>query len=186
MPPPHELAFDLMQLGADPLREGDPAQPGAPVPGLPADVRKAQEIERLWLAQAACLPPPGGVPPELDQPRLALVQIQAELREPLPQICQEPLRVGVMLKTRDEVVREPHEDHIAVRVAAPPPLGPQVEAVVELDVPQQRRRPCPLRRPPPGPRPFPVPNDSSLQPPAERAHHALVPDPLLPALLPTA
>ncbi|MGB6577460.1 MAG: hypothetical protein WBF34_06040 [Streptosporangiaceae bacterium] len=30
----------------------------------------------------SCLPPPGGVPPELDQP-FALVQVQAELREPL-------------------------------------------------------------------------------------------------------
>src|SRR5580704_10511025 len=134
MPPPHELVLQLVQLGPHPLGDRDPPQPEAPVPGLPADVREPQEVERLWLAQAACLPPPGGMPPELDQPRLALVQVQAELREPLPQICQEPLRVGLMLEARDEVVREPHEDHVAVRVAFPPPVGPQVEDIVEVDV----------------------------------------------------
>ena len=32
---------------------------------------------------------PGGVPPELDQPRLARVQFQPELREPAAQLCQE-------------------------------------------------------------------------------------------------
>jgi len=124
MPPPHELFPDLVQLGPHPLGDRDPPQPEPPGPGLPADVREPQEIERLRLAQAACLTPPGGKPPELDQPRLALVQVQAELREPLPQICQEPLRVGLMLKARDEVIRETHEDHVPVRVALPPPVSP--------------------------------------------------------------
>ena len=78
-------------------------------------MREAQEIERLRLAQAARLAPPGGVPPELDQPRLALVQVQAELREPLPQVCQEPLRVGLMLKARDEESRRGE--------SRPPPLA---------------------------------------------------------------
>ena len=68
-------------------------------------MREAEEIERLWLAEPARLPPPGGVPPELDQARLAWVQFQGELRKPLAKVRQEPLRVALMLKARDEVVR---------------------------------------------------------------------------------
>src|ERR1019366_2596366 len=57
------------------------------------------------------------VPPELDQPRLARVQFQTELREPAAQLVQEPFRVFLILEPGDEVVREPHDDHVTVRVA---------------------------------------------------------------------
>ena len=67
-------------------------------------MREAEEIKRLRLAEPARLPP-GGVPPELDQARLARVQSQGELREPLAKVRQEPLRVTLMLKARDEVIR---------------------------------------------------------------------------------
>jgi hypothetical protein len=43
-----------------------------------AEVGVTQEIEPLRLAQAARRLPPGGMPPELDQPRLALVRVQSE------------------------------------------------------------------------------------------------------------
>src|SRR5438552_17864991 len=144
MPVPQELVFDLPQLGPHPLGDRDTAQPEPPVPGLPADMREAEEINRLRLAEPARLPP-GGVPPELDQARLARVQSQGELREPLAKVRQEPLRVTLMLKARDEVIRETHDDHVTARVAAPPPAGPQVEDIVEVDVRQTRRRRCPLR-----------------------------------------
>jgi hypothetical protein len=45
------------------------------------------------------------VPPELDQARLLAVQFQTELREPLTEICEEPLCVILILKAHDEVVR---------------------------------------------------------------------------------
>jgi hypothetical protein len=66
----------------------------------------------------------GSVPPELNQPGLTGMQFQPELREPLTKLRKEPLRILLMLETRDKVVREPHDDHIPVRVAAPPPLSP--------------------------------------------------------------
>src|SRR6266540_2946970 len=93
MPPPHALVLELMQLGPHPFRDRDTAKPETPAPGLPADVRKSQEIERLRLAQPARLPPPGGGPPEFDQTRLAGMQFQGELREPLAKVHQEPFRV---------------------------------------------------------------------------------------------
>ena len=82
----HELVFDLFQLRPHPFRDRDPLDPEPPAPGRRADVREAQEIERLRLAQAACPPVPGGVPPELDQPRLVRVQLESELREPAAQL----------------------------------------------------------------------------------------------------
>jgi hypothetical protein len=45
------------------------------------------------------------VRPELDQPGLAGVQFQAELREPSAQFLQEPLSVVLVLEPDDEVVR---------------------------------------------------------------------------------
>ena len=77
--------------------------------------------------------------PELDQPRLLGVQLQAELREPLAQLRQEPLGLRSVLESHDEVVREPHDDHVAARLLLPPPLDPEVEHVVQVDVRQERR-----------------------------------------------
>jgi hypothetical protein len=68
-------------------------------------MREAQEIERLRLAGPARFPVPGGVPPELDQPRLARVQFQSELRGPAAQFVQEPFSVLLILEPDDEIVR---------------------------------------------------------------------------------
>ena len=45
----------------------------------------------------------GGEPPELDQPRLVGMQLQAELREPLTEIADELLGVAKILEPDDEV-----------------------------------------------------------------------------------
>ena len=66
-----------------------------------------------------------GEPPKLDQPRLALVQLQAKAREPLAKLRPEPLSVVTMLKAHHEVIREPHHDHIAAGVPQPPLVNPQ-------------------------------------------------------------
>jgi hypothetical protein len=106
-------------------------------------VREAQEVERLRFSQATACSSRGGEPPGLDQPRLARVQFQPELREPAAQLVQEPLSVLLILEPDDEVVREPHDNDLAVRVALPPPIGPQVKDVVQVHVREQRRRRCP-------------------------------------------
>ena len=87
----------------------------------------------------------GGEPPELDQPRLLGVQLQAELREPCAKIGQEPLGVIPVLEAHHEVVGEAHDDHVTARVPTPPLVGPQVEDVVQVDVRKQRRNRRPLR-----------------------------------------
>src|SRR5262245_45488737 len=124
MHPPHEFGLDLLQLGPRPLRHRLPLEREAPGSGLPADVREAQAVERLRLAETTLRPVRSGVPPELDQPRLLGLQLQPELHEPLAQLGEEPLRIRTMLEAHDEVVRIAHDDHVAARLSAPPSLDP--------------------------------------------------------------
>ena len=66
------------------------------------------------------------------------MQLQPETREPLVKVAQEPPRIVLVLEADDEVVREPHDDHVTVRPRVPPPVGPQVEDVMEVHVREQR------------------------------------------------
>src|SRR4249920_3790360 len=93
-------------------------------------MREAEEVERFRLPDAPGRPSPGGVPPELQQPGLVGVQLQPELREPLTKIGKELPRIVLVLEPRDEVVGEPHDDHIPVRMPTSPPRHPQVEDIV--------------------------------------------------------
>ena len=102
-------------------------------------MREPEELKRLGLAKPASLSIPGGEPPELDQPRLFRMQFQAELREPLAKVMQEPLGVVTVLESRYVVVGEPREDHVPARVSPAPLMGPEVENVVQVDVGKQRR-----------------------------------------------
>ena len=96
------------------------------------------------LSPRAC-PVRGSEPPELDQPGLIRVQLQAELREPAAKLVQEPLSVLPVLEPDDEIVGEAHGNDITVRAPSPPPAGPQVEDVVQVHAGEQRRYRCPLR-----------------------------------------
>jgi hypothetical protein len=87
-------------------------------------MRQAQELERLRLPVATRVASFGGIPSELDQPRLVRMQCQAEFREPLAEIGEEPLGVLAMLEARQKVVSEPREDNVPARPAASPLIGP--------------------------------------------------------------
>jgi hypothetical protein len=101
-------------------------------------MRKAQEVERLRFTQTPLGPLPASVPAELDQPGLVRVQFQPELREPLAKLGQELPRILLLFEADDEIVRPPHDDHITVCVAVPPPVSPQVEDVMQVHVREQR------------------------------------------------
>ena len=88
---------------------------------------------------------PGGVAPELDEPGLVGMQLQVELRASLTKIGEELHGITVLLEPDNEVISEPHDDHVAVGMPTPPLPDPPVEHVVEIDVREQRRNRCPLR-----------------------------------------
>ena len=126
MPALAQLGLDLAELGSHPLFAGDAPQrePSAP-PGR-AQVREAEELKRLGLPEPTGFAVSGGEPSELDQPRLLGVQFQAERREPVAKVGEEPLGVLTVLEPGDVVVGEPHEDHVPARVSPPPLMGPEV------------------------------------------------------------
>src|SRR6266542_1188348 len=139
MPACLELVFDLLELGPHPLGDRDAPEPEPPAPGLPADVREAQEVERLRLSEPVRLAVRGGEPPELDQASLVGMQLQGELREPLAKVVEELLGVTSMLEPNHEVVRPAHDDHVTACVASPPLPSPLVQHIVEVHVGEQRR-----------------------------------------------
>ncbi len=98
MPAALELVIDRGQLSPHPFSDRNAPEPELPAPALPADVREAQESERLGLPEPACRPGSGGEPPELDEARLAGMQLQGELREPLTKIDEELPGVSLMLE----------------------------------------------------------------------------------------
>src|SRR6266536_3884075 len=162
MPASHQLGLDLAWLRLQPLRFGDAFELKAPVAVLPADVREAQEGERLRLAEAPLLSSLGGEAAELEQARLLGGQLQAELRKSVAKLGEEPLGVIPVLEADDVVVGDAHDDHLATRMPPPPLVGPEVEDGVEVDVCEQRRDRCSLRRS--FPRLRPCPRSRSLPP----------------------
>jgi hypothetical protein len=97
---PPEFGFHLAQLRLHPLPARLPNHREPPIPLLPADVREAEEIERLRLPLPDAPPALGRVRTELQQPRLLGVQRQTKPRKPLAQLGQEPL--GLHKSERDE------------------------------------------------------------------------------------
>src|ERR1039458_7997356 len=149
------------------------------LPRLPADVREPEELERLRLAEPTRCAIPGGVPSELDQPRLLGVQLQTEFREPVAKVSPELLGVFPMLKAHHEVVSEPHDDNVTARVPSPPLVSPQVQDVAPVDVPEQRRSRCPLRNALIERRPRPIFNDPRGQPLLNQPQDPPIRDPVL-------
>ncbi len=139
VPASPKLGFHLLELDPQPLLDGDAPEPEAPVLRLPADVREAQEIERLRFRMTTLFSVRRREAAELDEAGLVRVQLQVELREPLAKIMEELLCVTEMLEPAHEVVGEARDDHVATGVPAPPLLDPAVEDVVEVHVREKRR-----------------------------------------------
>ena len=76
--------------------------------------------------------------PELDEAGLLRMQLQVELRKSLTKVLQELLRITKVLEPGNEVISEPHDNHVASGVPLSPLPGPLVEHVVEVDVSEQR------------------------------------------------
>ena len=88
-----------------------------------------------------------------------------------------------MLEPGDEVVRPAQDDHVSVRLLAPPAPGPPVEDVVEVDIGDERRDRCPLGRPLVDRLPLSVLDHPRLQPLGYEAEDPLVRDAVLEELL---
>jgi hypothetical protein len=99
-----QFGLDLFELRRHSLRAGDAFQHEPSALRLRTDMREAEELERLRLAETTCCSITGGEPSELDQTCLVWVQLQIELRKPLTKVPEEPLRITKTLEPTDKVV----------------------------------------------------------------------------------
>jgi hypothetical protein len=137
MPAPLQFGLHLVQLLPHPLPHGPPHNEELPRPGLPADMREAQEVEALRLSLTPLLSVGRCIAPKLEDAGLVGVQLQRELPQPLAELSQEPFGVRALLESNSEIIGKTRNDNTAARVPMPPLLDPQVEDVVEVEVRQQ-------------------------------------------------
>jgi hypothetical protein len=131
-----QLGFHLVQLRPEALAHGVTSKQETAAPRLRADMREAEEVERIRQPKTTACSVRGGVPPELCQPRLFWVQFQRELHEAFAKLGMEPFGVSLMLESDQEIVSKTHDDDVTARLPRPPLLYPQVEDVVQVQVRQ--------------------------------------------------
>ena len=133
-----ELRLDTSKLGPYALadRLAPNCKPSKAV--LPTDVGKTQEIERLRLPFSSTFPVLFSKPAEFDPARLIRVQLQTKLSQSLPQIFQESIRVRLILESRNAVIGISDDYHFALRTLLAPDVHPEIEAVVQVNIRQQR------------------------------------------------
>jgi hypothetical protein len=133
VPASSQLFFHCPQLRLHPFAHR-PSQhhEASRLPGLPAAVRESKEVEGLGLSLSSPIAIADGEPTKLDQSGLFRVQLQAELGKALLELHEELLALVAMLEPNDEVIGVAHHDYLSARLLLPPPLGPQIEHVVQV------------------------------------------------------
>src|SRR6266545_1673579 len=174
-----EFSLDRLELRLPSLAHRLPQHRELPLPRLPAAMREAEKVERLRLPVAPASPVGRREAAELDETRLVGMQRQPEPREPLAQLGEKQLGLLPMLESHDEVIGEAHDHDVPVRLLLSPPLDPEIEHVVQIDVGQQRTDTPALDRADLTPCPRPVLQHAGVQPLLDEPHNAPVRDPML-------
>jgi hypothetical protein len=68
------------------------------------------------------------------------VQLQSELPHALPPIFEEPLGVGAILESQNTIVSIADHYHFSCGPVLPPVLYPKIENIMQVNVPEQRRK----------------------------------------------
>jgi hypothetical protein len=106
---------------------------------LYADMRKAEKVERLRFPFSAPFPVVDRKRTKFQQPRFLGMQFQVKLPHSLGEFHPKLLGIRFLLKAQHNIVREAHDDHVAMRPLPTPRLDPQIEHVMKIDVSQKRR-----------------------------------------------
>src|SRR5260370_41198114 len=126
--PALKLSLDGLELRNHSLfRSYPPDDEGSITDALPTEVSKTQEREGLWFPLSTQLPVASGEPPELDQSSLVRIQFQAELRQPFPELFQEPLGIRPVLKIHHKIIGIADYDYVATRHFLAPDISPYIE-----------------------------------------------------------
>ncbi len=79
MPASSQFSSYVLQLRSHPLLDRPPFQLILSGPRLPADMCESEEVEGLWSPFATCFPAFGSIAAELDEARLAGMQLERKL-----------------------------------------------------------------------------------------------------------
>src|SRR5215471_8678279 len=167
-----QFLFQGPQLSLQPLAHRLSQDREVPLPGPSADVREAQEVERLRLALATLAPILFRKAAKLDDSRLVGMQLKAKVRESVAQLRQEPFCFIPVLESCHEVIRKANEDDLSARVPLSPLPDPEVECVVEIDIRQQRANTPTLNCPYLTLHPFALFQHAGLEPFLNQVHDA--------------
>src|SRR6516162_1627111 len=175
-----KLGFHRVQLRLQPLAYRLPQHRKHSIaPLLHADVRKAQEVERLRFPFSTPLSVLDRKRTELQKSGLLGMQFQVELLHSCSKFRPKLIGIRFALESNHDVVRESHDDDIATRPFLTPRLNPQVEHVVQVDVGQQWRSTSTLGRPFFHSYSFPILQHAGVQPFLDEPHDAPICHPML-------
>src|SRR4029077_18795951 len=104
-----------------------------------ADEGEAQEREGFRLSKPAQLAIVRRKAAELNQARLVRVKRQCKFPEPVMHRIKEATCVALILKADHQIVGISHDDHVAAGLLPSPALSPKVEAVMQVDIGEDRR-----------------------------------------------
>src|SRR5437899_6352466 len=142
-----KFGFHLVQLRLQSLAYRLPQHRKPSIaPLLYADMRKAEEVEGLRFPFSTPLPLVDGIRTKLQKSRLLGMQFQVELLHSFRKFRPKLIGIRFAVESHHDVIREAHDDTIAMCPLLTPRLGPQVEHVMKIDVSQQRRSTSALGR----------------------------------------
>ena len=120
-----ENLSDCFELGPHLLGDGLSTCGNAPVASAFRTVMgEPEEVEGFRLPLTSLLAVCDCEAPEFDESGLLFVQFETEFRQSLDKVGPKPLRIGSVLESQDEVIRQPHDIDFAACVMASPPLHP--------------------------------------------------------------
>src|SRR5271165_2565705 len=175
-----KLGFHLVQLRLQPFANRLPQHRKPSIASLlHADVRKAEEVERLRFPFSTPRPAVDRIRTEFQKSRFLGMQLQVELPHSFREFRPKLIGIRFAVKSNHDVVREAHHDHIAVCPLLTPRLDPQVKYVMKIDVRQKRRSTSALGRPLLHTYSFPILQHAGPQPFLDEPHDASVCNPML-------
>ena len=167
------------QFGSGFLGHGLAQHAKPPLPRRAADVGESEEVEGLGFPAAALGAVGVGKASEFNQAGFLFAQFQVELLQAFAEFRVEPDRVALVLEPHDEVVGIAYEDDLAARHVVSPPVHPEVQGVMQVDVRQQRADVPALRYALARLTPLAVFQDPGVQPFPDVPLHAPVRDTML-------